>query len=74
LITVLNRKQDAFDEKEKEKCLQQTYDVRGKKKYQHRNVNDLKEDFKEDLILRYDKETFGLYFSLKQVSSCMGLG
>jgi len=57
-LTILNRKLDALNEKERR--LRQTYDVRGKNKFQHRYINDLKEDFKEDLILRYGNKPYGL--------------
>ncbi len=57
-LTILNRKLDALNEKEKR--LRQTYDVRGKNKHQHRYISDLKEDFKEDLILRYGNKPYGL--------------
>ena len=56
-LSILNKKFDALNEKEQR--LRQTYDVRGTNKHQHRYIQDLKEDFKEDLILRYGNKPYG---------------
>lgn len=50
-LTILNKKFDKVDEKEK--VLRMTYDVRGANKHQHRFIDDLKEDFKEEFLAKH---------------------
>ena len=50
-FSILNKKFDELNDKEKK--IQSTFNVIGTNKYQHRYIKDLKDDFKEEMILKY---------------------
>jgi hypothetical protein len=56
-LNILSKKLEQIDEKEKK--IRMTYDVRGSNKHQHRFIQDLKDDFKEEFLMKYSTKTYG---------------
>ena len=49
-LALIQRKLDKL--KEKEQIIKNTYDIRGFNKNQHRYIDDLREDYKNDMVLK----------------------
>ena len=49
-LALIQRKLEKL--KEKEQKIKQTYDIRGFNKNQHRYIDDLREDYKNDMVLK----------------------
>lgn len=49
-LALIQRKLEKL--KEKEQIIKSTYDIRGFNKHQHRYIDDLREDYKNDMVLK----------------------
>jgi hypothetical protein len=56
-LGILNKKFESLEEKER--LVRMTYDVRGTNTHQHRFIQDLKEDFKEEFLMKYSTKSYG---------------
>lgn len=54
-LTLIQRKLDRL--KDKEESIKQTFDIRGINKNQHRYIDDLREDYKRDMVLKMPTHT-----------------